>query len=244
MSTESTQTPPPADSNSSGAASSKRTLNEIRRVEHVSGSPDHNFPEYVSQHYHQDGNAYRSAYINDKVEFIDRGNRMHAYRPVSRFTERTLVEIAEARGWKELEVSGDDRFRQAIYIEAASRGLPVRGYTPSEQDAGILERRAERKAAEANPMVRTYLDAETATQRNAASKQYPQLKQAFAGEAAAEAYADENIDSKKAAANFVNRFRDNIAIALHTGRELPKFQVNEKAHEARAAKPKDQDRSR
>lgn len=244
MSTETTQSPPPAGSSPDGGASGKRQLNEIRRVDHVKGKPDRTFPEYVSEHYHQDGNSFRSAHLPDKIEFVDRGTRMHAYRPVSRFTERTLVETAQTRGWKELEVTGDEHFRQAIYIEAASRGMPVQGYTPTERDADILQRRAERKAAESNPMVQAYLEAETDAQRKAAIKQYPQLKQAFAGEVAARAFADTNIDSKKAAANFVNRFRDNTAIALHTGRELPKIRPSEEKHEVQEPKLKDQDRSR
>lgn len=244
MSTESTQSPPPAGSNPAGGASDRRQLNEIRRVEHVDGKPDRSMPSYVSEHYHKDGNAFRSAYIPDKIELVDRGNRMHAYRPVSRFTERTMVEAAQTRGWKSVEVTGDERFRQGIYIEAASRGLPVQGYMPTEQDADILQRREDRKAAESNPMVRAYLDAETKPQRTKATKQHPQLKQAFAADAAAIAFADANIDSKKAAANFVGRFRDNTAIALHTGRELPKVQTADKAQEAPAAKPKQHDRSR
>ena len=244
MSTETQQTPPPLGSNPAGGTSGERQLNEIRRVEHVDGKPDRSMPPYVDQHYHKDGNTFRSAYIQDKIELVDRGNRMHAYRPVSRFTERTMVEAAQARGWKSVEVTGDERFRHGIYIEATSRGLPVRGYTPTEQDADILQRRTDRKAAESNPMVRAYLDAETKPQRTAAMKQYPQLKQAFAADAAAVAFADANIDSKKATANFVGRFRDNTAIALHTGRDLPKVQVHDKTQEAPAAKPKDQDRSR
>lgn len=244
MSAENPQSSPPAGSNPDGGSSGKRQLNEIRRVDHVQGKPDRTFPGYVSEHYHQDGNSFRSAHIPDKIEFVDRGNRMHAYRPVSRFTERTLVETAQARGWKELEVTGDERFRQAIYIEAASRGMPVQGYTPTEQDADILQRRTERKAAESNPVVQAYLEAETGPQRQAAIKQYPQLKQAFVGEAAAKAFADANIDSKKASINFVNRFRDNTAIALHTGRDLPNIQTIREKHEVQEPKLQNKDRSR
>lgn len=244
MSTETQQTPPPAGSNPSGGRSGKRPLNEIRRVESVAGAPDRSFPEYVGKHYHPDGNAYRSAHIPDKIEFVDRGNRMHAYHPVSTFTKRTLVETAQARGWKSLEVTGNDRFRQGIYIEAASRGLPVRGYEPTEQDAEILGRRAERKASESNPMVQAFLNAESKGQRDAAIKEYPQLKQAFAVEAAAKAIADAKIDSKKAAANFVARFRDTTAIALHMGRELPNVELKPHTQEAAPSKPKDQGRSR
>lgn len=244
MSTETQQAPPPAGSNPAGGHSGNRALNEIRRKESVAGTPDRSFPEYVGQHYHQDGNAYRSAYIPDKIEFVDRGNRLHAYHPVSTFTKRTLVETAQARDWKAIEVTGNERFRQGIYIEAASRGLAVHGYEPTAQDVEILGRRAECKAAESNPMVQAYLNAESKAQRDAASKKHPALKQAFAGDAAAKAFADENIDSKKSAANFVSRFRDNTAIALHTGRELPKVQVKQEARQAEPPTTKDHGRTR
>jgi hypothetical protein len=225
-----------------GRAANKRPLNEIRRIGGEQGTPDRTIPEHLKPHYHQDGNAFRSAYRPDRIEFVDRGSRMHAYFPISTFTARALIEIAHARGWKEIEVAGSKQFQQSIYVEATSKSLGVRGYEPTQKDLEILQRRAERREAEKNPMVRTFLGAESKKDREAAVRKYPQLEAAFVADAAAKAVAEAKIDSKKAAESFVSRFRDSIAIALHTGRSLPAVEV--KAERPRPSKVEDRDQGR
>lgn len=225
----------------------KQPLNEIIRSDGAKGRPSTEIPDHVAKHYVQDGRAYKSAYRQDKIEFIDRGDRMHAYKPVSTFTMRAMADIAEARGWKSLEVTGSDKFKQGIYVEAASKNLQVsKGYTPTDRDSEILQRREDRKAAEQNPMVKAYMEADTVKAKNAAVKEHPQLKEAFNETKKAEAIAA-SIDSKKAAANFVGRFKDSVAIALHTGKELPKVAGVEAKQSKTAEKPapsQDQGRSR
>ena len=225
-----------------GRAANKRPLNEIRRIGGEQGSPDRTIPEHLKPHYHQDGNAFRSAYRPDRIEFVDRGSRMHAYFPISTFTARALIEIAHARGWKEIEVTGSKQFQQSIYVEATSKSLGVRGYEPTQKDLEILQRRAERREAEQNPMVQAFLHAESKKDREAAAKKYPKLEAAFVADAAAKAVAETKIDSKKAAESFVSRFRDSIAIALHTGRSLPAVEV--KVERPRPSKVEDRDQGR
>jgi hypothetical protein len=225
-----------------GRTVSKRPLNEIRRIGGEQGSPDRTIPEHLKPHYHQDGNAFRSAYRPDRIEFVDRGSRMHAYYPISTFTTRALIDIAQARGWKEIEVTGSKQFQQSIYVEATSKSLGVRGYEPTQKDAEILQRRAERRESEKNPMVQAFLHAESKKDRDDAVKKYPELKAAFLADAAAKAVAEAKIDSKKAAEIFVSRFRDSIAIALHTGRALPAAEV--KAERPRPSKVEDRDHGR
>ena len=243
MSTTAQQPSPPPGSDPSRTRSGHRALNEIRRTDATQGPPDRSFPPSVAQFYQRDGNAYRSVLIPDKLEFVDRGNRMHAYNPISAFTKRTLLETAQARGWQSLEVTGSERFRQGVYIEAASLGIQVRGYTPTEKDAQILVRRQERKAAHDSPVAQAYLGASTKAQRTAAMKKYPELKPAFASEAAAQAFVDEHIDSKNASVNWMGKFRDDIAIALHTGRRLPSVGVRRDEPIAKQEQSKDQGRS-
>lgn len=228
------------------APAGRRPLNEISRADAPGGRPSWQIPEKVGEHYVRSdtGNAYKSAHREDKIEFVDRGNRMHAYFPISAFTTRSMVEIAEARGWKELEVTGVDKFKQSVYVEAATRGIGVKGYEPTQKDAEILQRREDRKAAHENPMVKAFLEADTAKARTDAAKQFPELKAAFKADAAAVAYADANIDSKKAASQFMGRFRDSIAISLHTGRQLPNVSVDASKEKPAPAQEQDQGRSR
>jgi conjugative element/phage-associated large polyvalent protein len=226
----------------------RRPLNEMRQVGAPKGPPDHTIPDHLGQHYHKDGNAFRSAYKPEKIEFVDRGTRMHAYFPISTFTVRAMAETAEARGWKEIEVTGTKQFQQSAYVEAASRGIGVRGYEPTEKDAEILARRQDRKDAAENPVVKAFLTATTEKEKKTAVSQYPQLKTAFEVDADAKKFAEVNLDSKKASQAFVDRTRDNIAIQLHRGQEIKLAKPTpEKSSERKAPEreqQQDQGRSR
>jgi len=215
---------------SGGRAATRRTtlpLNEIKAAgERAKGAADRALADSVAGHYQKDGNAFRSAHIPDKVEFVDRVNRMHAYRPVSAFTIRTLVETAQRRGWQALSMTGDKAFRSHVYVEAASRGMAVKGYTPTEKDADLVKNRADRAAARGNPLVQEFVNAADAKAVKAAIKQHPELKDAFATMVAVATMA-ESIDSKKGAENFVGMMRDRIALALHRGEKMPEVKVRE-----------------
>lgn len=220
----------------------RRPLNELTRTDQFKGEPDRTIPDSVRPHYKQDGNSFRSAYHQDKIEFVDRGTRMHAYGPVSNFTARSMASVAEARGWKELEITGSDAFKSKAFVECVTRGIGVRGYEPTQRDLAALQRRDERAEAHLNPKVQAFLDAKTSADRDKAVKSYPELKAAFATEAAGQALAHEKLGSEKQIQQFMGRFRDSIALAVHAGRELPSVEL--KTDRQQTASDKDQGRSR
>ena len=45
-----------------------------------------------------------------------------------------MVEVATAKNWKEITVSGTDDFRRNAWIEARLNGVKVKGYEPREAD--------------------------------------------------------------------------------------------------------------
>lgn len=231
-----------------GTAPKSRDLNEMRQLNPGPGAPSRVIPEDVAKHYTQDGNAFRSAYRPDKIEFVDRGSRMHAYFPITTFTTRAMAETAQARGWKEVELTGTKEFKQTAYIEAASRGIQVRGYEPTEKDAEILQRREDRKAAADHPAVKAFIEASTEKAKKAAIAEHPQLKAAFAVDVEAKKFAAANIDSKKASQAFVDRTRDNISLQIYRGQEITLTKAPDKApaaqQEAKQDHKQDQGRSR
>jgi hypothetical protein len=90
-------------------------------------------PEAVKQRFVQVGRKY---YFADGAHaFTDRGKRLTT---PSENTEviRSLVQIAQARGWTDITVSGTERFRKEAWFAAQSAGLDVRGYksTPIDQE--------------------------------------------------------------------------------------------------------------
>lgn len=61
-------------------------------------------------------------------------------------TVRAMLDLAAARGWPSLELSGSATFRREAWIEAQARGLEARGHRPTDPDRQEVERRrAERR---------------------------------------------------------------------------------------------------
>lgn len=228
--------------NSTTAPRARVQLNEIRRADGGERqAPDRNIPDHIRPHYHQDGNSFRSAHRNDKIEFVDRGNRMHAYRPASTFTVRSLAQIAELRGWKSAELTGDKAFQSRAYVELASRGLEVKGYEATEKDREILQRREDRKAAQTNPKVQAFVAAQDAKAIRAAVKKHPELKEAFATRAAVAKVA-EGIENEKGRENWTKGMNDRLSIAVHRGEPMPEVKLREEASQSKAAPAAGQDR--
>lgn len=86
-------------------------------------------PDPIAKRFIQMKNRY---YFPDGARaFTDRGNRLTT---PSENTEvvRSLIHIAQARGWHEITVRGTERFRKEAWVQASLVGLQVRGYNPSE----------------------------------------------------------------------------------------------------------------
>jgi len=99
--------------------------------------PERAVPEEVRRRFVQVKNRY---YFPDGARaFTDRGTRLTTS---SENTEviRSLIQIAEARGWSEVTVRGTERFRKEAWFAARMAGLEVRGYRPSEFEQGRLVR--------------------------------------------------------------------------------------------------------
>ena len=61
---------------------------------------------------------------------------------------RSMVDVAEARNWQSLRVTGSEDFKRLVWLEAAARGVKTLGYEPNPAD---LERlKVEREARQIN----------------------------------------------------------------------------------------------
>lgn len=74
------------------------------------------------------------------VAFHDHGTRL-ATAQTHPAVVRDLAAIAEHRGWRAIQVKGEDDFRREVWLEARARGLEVKGYKPRERDQQELDRR-------------------------------------------------------------------------------------------------------
>lgn len=56
---------------------------------------------------------------------------------------RSMVDVAEARNWRSLRVSGNEEFRRMVWLEASVRGVKALGYEPNPADLEVLKRERE-----------------------------------------------------------------------------------------------------
>lgn len=103
-------------------------------------------PEQIRKQFVQVGRKY---YFADGARaFTDRGRRLTT---PSENTEviRSLIVIAQARGWADIAVTGTDRFRKEAWFAAKMAGLSVRGYQPTAFEQERLARAAGRQSGTA-----------------------------------------------------------------------------------------------
>lgn len=103
-------------------------------------------PPEVEKQYLRVGDKFYHSKNTDMVAFEDKGNKLETKSNSENIAE-SMVRIAEARGWDEIKVSGSETFRKEVWLEAASRGMHVKGYSPSEQDKAELGKRVSESEA-------------------------------------------------------------------------------------------------
>lgn len=83
------------------------------------------------------GDEYRFAGEPHRVAFVDKGRQL-ATALDSPDVARGMVDLAQAKDWKQLHLEGSEEFRRAAWLEAAVRGLQTTGHVPSPADRDRL----------------------------------------------------------------------------------------------------------
>lgn len=103
-------------------------------------------PEAVRERFVQVGRKY---YFRDGARaFTDRGSRLTTPSENSEVI-RSLITIAQGRGWQDVTVTGTERFRREAWSAARQAGLEVRGYRPTQFEQEHLARTVARRQSEA-----------------------------------------------------------------------------------------------
>ena len=87
--------------------------------------------------------TFRDGNNQGRVAFVDVGKSLSTELE-DKSTIRAMVEVATAKKWTEITVSGSDDFRRNAWVEASLNGLKVRGYEPREADKQLLAELRER----------------------------------------------------------------------------------------------------
>jgi hypothetical protein len=105
-------------------------------------------PADVEQKFVRKGDKFYNQPDATRLEFQDKGNKLETRSDGEQVAE-AMVRIAEARGWDEIKVHGSETFRREAWLEAAGRGMHVKGYSPTEQDKAELASRKGNEVAKA-----------------------------------------------------------------------------------------------
>jgi hypothetical protein len=219
-------------------------------------------PAEIEKQYLRVGDKFYHPKNTDLVAFEDKGNKLET-KSNSEAIAESMVRIAEARGWDEIKVSGSETFRKEVWLEAASRGMHVKGYSPSEQDKAELAKRMSQ--TEANKVekdnkpfrARENEDAkevkaqaeppkpEAPNKRMAESfakdapeeavKKHPELAGAAAAVAAMDKKAEADGLNPQQRAIVMARVRQNVVNSIERG-NIPEVKVKEKIEVKREVK--------
>lgn len=185
-------------------------------------------PETVASTYRRDGDKFLDPNDPNRVAFVDKGNRLQTIRTFDDKAVASMIETADARGWTEITVRGDEAFRRKAYIEAAARGIDVKGYEPTEQDKARAEQLGKQtghgNAIEKNETLDAYRASRDADgkQKRDAAREHPELAKAFALESAAQSFAKQRLRPEDQS-QFVARTRENIERDLAQGKQIPEI---------------------
>ena len=204
-------------------------------------------PVDIERQYTRVGDKFYHPKHKDLVAFEDRGNRLETKSDNEQIAE-SMVRIAESRGWDEIKVSGSETFRREAWLEAAARGMHVKGYTPNEQDKVELAKRtkdteanrvepdkAQFRARENQAQVEGQKEANKPHQMAAAFaakptaeavREYPELAGAAAAVSAVEKQAGKDGLSQEARSIVMARVRQNVTNAIERG-DIPQVKVTE-----------------
>ncbi len=214
-------------------------------------------PAEIEKQYLRVGDKFYHPKNTDLVAFEDKGNKLET-KSNSEAIAESMVRIAEARGWDEIKVSGSETFRKEVWLEAASRGIHVKGYSPSEQDKAELAKRMSQteankvekdskpfRARENEDAKEVKAQAESPNKRMSDSfakdspeeavKKHPELAGAAAAVTAMDKKAEADGLNPQQRAIVMARVRQNVVNSIERG-NIPEVKMKEKIEVKREAR--------
>lgn len=222
----------------SHAVDPPQMVNEIEHLGLSAAKPDPRVvPEDVASNYTRDAKGFHPKHRPQDIAFVDYGTRLQTNRSFDGPVVQDMVSIAAARGWDSMKVTGTEAFRRAVWLEAASRGIAVVGYKPTEAERETAKLAAERNGhmnrIEANPAVRAFTEARTGEERLAAAKAHPELVNAFAQQELLRRFADARMPQAAREA-FMAHQTAHLARDVAAGVEIPPVEMRERRQRDRA----------
>jgi putative DNA primase/helicase len=127
-----------------GAAEQDRLA--VRGADHGSENTDAQFmvPEALRKRFLKERNKYFFRDEGNRLAFEDAGKRLvtdHNSPEVA----RSMVELAQAKGWSTIRLKGTEEFKREAWLQASLNGMQIEGFQPRDADrARLTDARKER----------------------------------------------------------------------------------------------------
>ena len=95
-------------------------------------------PEALRKRFLQAENKFYFRDDENKLAFEDKGKRLATEHNDPEIA-RSMVELAQAKGWSTIKLKGTDEFKREVWLQASLKGMDVQGYKPLDVDLARLE---------------------------------------------------------------------------------------------------------
>ncbi len=95
-------------------------------------------PESLRKRFLQAENKFYFRDDENKLAFEDKGKRLATEHNDPEIA-RSMVELAQAKGWSTIKLKGTDEFKREVWLQASLKGMDVQGYKPLDVDLARLE---------------------------------------------------------------------------------------------------------
>lgn len=181
----------------------------------------------------QVGKAKTHYYSKDlnRVAFVDKGDKLQSPKDFDQQGVRAMVDTAKARGWQEVKVTGAESFRRQAYLEAARRGIEVKGYKPTEAERKQADK-SKAQAKRRDAVADAFKEADTPQEKQAAAKEHgKELTKAYALEASLKAWERKHNVPKQTRQALEKNLHDSIERDLRNGRSISEVKLKTRRQE-------------
>lgn len=96
-------------------------------------------PDGIAHRYICANGQYLAAENGTTVVFTDSGKKISTAKTDAQ-TVKDMLEVAKAKGWDSIKLSGSHEFKSMMYVAAESQGIRTRGYAPTPADLALVEK--------------------------------------------------------------------------------------------------------
>ena len=88
---------------------------------------------------------YSDINSHNTVVFQDKGNKLSTPKNDAQ-TISDMLDVAQAKNWGSIKISGSAEFKRQMWLEANLRGIATSGYKPSKEDLALLANQRENRS--------------------------------------------------------------------------------------------------